>query len=284
MNVQIIQIPYDSGNLGLRMGRGPEHFVDNGLLQILQADDHRVSIESIDPQTKFRAEIRTQFELYRTLAERIAAIRQENKFPLILSGNCGATLGAVAGINNKRLGLIWFDAHGDFNTPETTTSGFFDGMGLATVAGLCWKPLALSIPNFNPIKGENILHVGGRDFGSQERKLFEQSGVSVVDETAVRQTNIQDALKPAMQQLSLKVKEAHLHIDLDVLDPKEAPSNEYAPEGGLSVEQVLEAIELIKEKLNLTSASIASYDPEYDPEQKTLNAGFKLMKNILKIH
>lgn len=165
-----------------------------------------------------------------------------------MSGNCGATLGVVAGTNNKRLGLIWFDAHGDFNTPETSRSGFLDGMGLAIIAGLCWKPLALSIPNFNPMEGENILHVGGRDFGSQERVLFEQAGVSVVDEMVIRQTNIREALKPATQQLSLKAKEAYLHIDLDVLNPKVSPSNEYAPRGGLSVEQVLGAIDLIKEK------------------------------------
>jgi len=155
---------------------------------------------------------------------------------------------------------------------------------LAIAAGLCWKPLALSIPNFNPIAGENILHVGGRDFDSQEKKLFEQVGVKVVDETAVKQTNIREALDQAIQLLSFKTAEAHLHIDLDVLDPKENPSNEYAPEGGLSVEQVLEVIDLIKEKLNLTSASIASYDSECDPERKTLNAGFKLMRSILKIH
>jgi len=212
MNVQVIQIPYDSGNC-LRMGKGPEHFLDNGLTRVLQADGHQVSVESIEPQTKFRAEIQTQFELYRLLAERVSAARQENKFPLILSGNCSATLGAIAGTNKKRLGLIWLDAHGDFNTPETTTSGFLDGMGLAIAAGLCWKPLALSIPNFSPIAGENILHVGGRDFDSQEQMLFKQVGVKVVDETAVRQTNIRDALDQAIQQLSLKTKEAHLHID-----------------------------------------------------------------------
>ncbi len=284
MNVQVIQVPYDSGNSRLRMGRGVEHFVDYGLSEILQADGHQVSVESIESQTKFRAEIQTQFELYRSLAERVATARQKSKFPLILSGNCGATLGVIAGTNKKRLGLIWLDAHGDFNTPETTTSGFLDGMGLAIVAGLCWKPLAHSIPNFSPIVGENILHIGGRDFDSQERKLFEQAGVLVIDETAIRQTNVRDALEPAIRHLSFKTEEAHLHIDLDVLDSKENPSNEYAPEGGLSVEQVLEAIDLIKEKLKLTSASIAAYDPECDPEQKTLNAGFKLMRSILKIH
>jgi len=284
MNVQVIKVPYDSGNPRLRMGRGPEYFVDNGLLQVLQADGHQVSVESIEPQTKFQAEIQTQFELYRSLAERVAAARQENKFPLILSGNCGATLGGIARANKKRLGLIWFDAHGDFNTPETTASGFLDGMALAIAAGLCWKSLALSIPNFSVVEGENILHVGGRDFDFQERKLFEQAGATLIEETILKQTNVRDALEPAIQHLSVNTKGVHLHIDLDVLDPKKTPSNGYAPNGGLRVEQVMEAIELIKEKLPLEAASIASYDPEYDPEQKTLNAGFKLMRSILKIH
>ena len=133
------------------MGSGPEHFINNGLTQALQASGHKIFVESVEPKTEFRAEIRTQFELYGLLAERVAEARQDGKFPLILSGNCGATLGAIAGAGTKRLGVIWFDAHGDFNTPETTTSGFLDGMGLAIAAGLCWRRLAASIPNFSPL-------------------------------------------------------------------------------------------------------------------------------------
>ncbi len=85
-----------------------------------------------------------------------------------------------------------------------------------------------------------------------------------------------------MSNFSLGVEEAHLHIDLDVLNPKETPANEYVTEeGGLSVEQVVEAIGFIKENLKITSATIASFDPKFDPQGKTLQAGLKLIRKII---
>ncbi len=264
------------------MGSGPEHFISNGLAEVLQTGGHEVWVETIESNAGFQAEVKTQFELYRLLAGRVAKARRNGKFPLVLSGNCSATLGAIAGAETKRLGVIWFDAHGDFNTPETTSSGFLDGMGLAIAAGLCWKRLALSIPNFSPIRGANILHVGGRDFDLDERALFEQVGATVVDAAAIKQASVRDVLTPVMSKFRLDVEEAHLHIDLDVLNPKEAPANEYVTEeGGLSVKQIVEAVGIIKENLKITSATIAAFDPKYDSQGRTLQAGLKLIGEIL---
>ena len=282
MKIQVIQIPYDSGNRNVRMGNGPEHFVSNGLAEVLQAEGHEVWVETIESNTEFRTEVKTQFELYRLLAERVAEARRNGKFPLVLSGNCGATLGAIAGAETKRLGVIWFDAHGDFNTPETTSSGFLDGMGLAVAAGLCWKRLALSIPNFSPVRAANILHVGGRDFDLEERASFEQAGVTVIDAAAIQQSSVRNVLTSVMSKFRLDSEEAHLHIDLDVLNPKEAPANEYVTEeGGLSVKQLVEAIGFIKENVKVTSATITAFDPKYDSQGKTLQAGLKLIGKIL---
>ena len=280
--VQVIQVPYDSGNRGVRMGSGPEHFVSSGLAEVLQADNHEVWIETVESKARFRAEIQTQFELYGLLADRVAKAKKENKFPLVLSGNCGASLSAIAGAKANETGVIWFDAHGDFNTPETTTGGFLDGMALAIAAGLCWKRLAASIPNFSSVSGERILHVGGRDFDPEERERLLKTGVSVVDYAGFAQSNVRDALRVALSKFRWNAEEAHLHIDLDVLNPTEAPANEYATgDAGLSVAQAVEAIEFIKENLNVTSATIASFDPNFDSQQKTLQAGLRLIRTII---
>jgi arginase len=283
MNVEVIQVPYDSGHRGLRAGSGPEHFVNHGLAQVLEAGGHQVSVETVESQAEFRAEIQTQFELYGSLAERVAEARRNSRFPLILSGNCGATLGAIAGARTKRPGVIWFDAHGEFNTPETTMSGFLDGMGLAIATGRCWKRLAASIPGFRPIPGSNILLIGGRDFDEGEQIRLEQAEVTVVDNAVIQQTSVQAALHSRLSRLGQDVDEVHVHLDVDVLDPIEAPANNYQfmVEGGMRVEQLREALALIKDNLNVTSATIASFDPRYDPQERTLSVGLQLIKQIV---
>jgi hypothetical protein len=90
---------------------------------------------------------------------------------LILSGNCNAGLGAIAGIDAAKAAIVWLDAHPDFHTPETSASGFLDGMGLAIATGACWGTLAGSIPGFLPVEERNTVLVGARDIdpGEQER-------------------------------------------------------------------------------------------------------------------
>jgi arginase len=281
MKIQLIQIPYDSGNRSLRMGRGPEHLVGNGLPQALQAEGHEVSVEAIEAPTEFRAEVQTQFGLYRSLAAKVDSAKQNDQFPLVLSGNCGATVGVIAGARTSRLGVIWFDAHGEFNTPESTTSGFLDGMGLAIATGRCWKKLALSLPGFRPLPGANILHIGGRDFDESEREGLEQAGATVLDAASVEQKGMRAVLDSIMPEFLRHADEAHLHIDLDALNPKETPANEWLTPGGLSVKDLSEAIGYIKNNLKVTSATVASYDPNYDTQGKTLQASFKFIEQIV---
>jgi arginase len=281
MKVQVILVPYDSGNRSLRMGRGPEHFIENGLVQALETDGHEVSVETIEAPTEFRAEVQTQFALYRSLAERVAAVRQNGRFPLVLSGNCGATVGVIAGAQTKQIGVVWFDAHGEFNTPETTNSGFLDGMGLAVAAGHCWRRLAASIPGFQPIPALNILLVGARDFDEGERERLEEAGGTVVDAATVLQRGMPEVLGAVMPAFLPNMEEVHLHLDLDALDQKETPANAWLPEGGIPVEGVSQTIRYIKGNRKITSATIASFDPEYDPQGKTLNASLKLIRQML---
>jgi arginase len=281
MRVQIIEVPYDSGHRNLRMGAGPEHFVRNGVEGALRDCGHEVQVDCIEAQAPFRAEIKTAFELYRTLAARVASACGEGRFPLVLSGNCSSSLGTLAGLGADRLGIIWFDGHGDFNTPETTESGFLDGMGLATAAGLCWRKMAASIPNFRPIPGNNILHVGGRDFYPEERANFEQSGGTIISAEAIRDADVREALGPSLEALKRRVSRIYLHFDLDVLDPARCPANEFAAPDGLTLAQIEEAIRLIGERLTICAGAIASYDPLLDVKDEVLGAGLAIMKGIL---
>jgi arginase len=280
MNLHIFQVSYDSGAKNARMGAGPGHFIRNGLPEALQARGCNPTVESIEASQPLGAEIATAFELARRLSERVHATIRQGSFPLVLFGNCNTALGTISGAGPADLGIIWFDAHGDFNTPETSTSGFLDGMGLATAAGLCWKPLAASIPGFEPVEAGRIVHVGGRDFDLAELALMERKGVDLVSAGSIRQAGLRLALYPALGRLRSQVKRVYVHIDLDVLDPAEAPANQFPVPGGLSVEQAVQALESIAARFTITACGVGAYAPEYDPENRALQAGIRLIETI----
>lgn len=283
MEVQILQVPYDSGHRGVRMGRGPEHFIQHGADQMLRTQGHDVQLAVIEAEKPFQTEIATAFELYRLLAERVRTAIEKKSFPLVLSGNCNSCLGTLAGIDAKEdVGILWFDGHGDFNTPETTVSGFLDGMGLATATGHCWRKITAKILGFHPVAEANVVLVGARDFDPEEKKLLECSNITTVSAESVRQNGISVALDPALAALRDRVQRIYLHIDLDVLDPQEAMANEFAPPEGLSVDQVEEAIRMIDERFTISAGAIASYDPDYDYEGKAFRAGVRLMKTLIE--
>src|SRR3954465_11389235 len=85
--------------------------------------------------------------------------------------------GTVAGCGCRRTDVVWFDAHGEATTPETTTSGFLDGMGIAILTGACWRTMPSSIPRFEPLPGERVALIGSRDLEPPETALLEHLGV-----------------------------------------------------------------------------------------------------------
>jgi len=280
MNIQLIQVPYDSGYESLRTGCGPDYFMERGLDQILKDSGHQVDSYRITSKSSWKADIETTFELDRYLAEQVGKAIAANKFPFVLAGSCHNCVGTLAGLDQNSLGVIWFDAHGDFNTPETTTSGMLDGMGLAMATGRCWKMMLKSIPGFTPIPDANVIHIGGHDFDPEEKSLLRGSGIGMV-EPASNVDLMRKSLEVALNKLSQQVKKVYIHMDLDVLDTGEALANHAASPGGVSVEFVLEAIGMIKERFEVCAGAIGSFDPDYDKEDTVLNAGIGIIKAIV---
>jgi arginase len=281
MQVQVITVPYDSAQPGKRMGAGLDAFLQHGRVAHLQQRGYDVAAQQVAVESAFPAEIATSFELYRLLSSRVQQARSARQFPLVLSGNCSSALGTVAGCAPQALGVVWFDAHGDFNTPDTTWSGFLDGMGLATLTGRCWQTLAARIPGFRPIPDSAIVHIGGHDFGEQEQRLFAESQITRVPPDVVQSNALRTLLHPVLQRLQAECPSIYLHLDLDVLDPTEAIANEYAAPNGLSIPHMLGIIEMIGEFVTIEACGVASYDPAYDRDHATLQAGFQLIERVL---
>ncbi len=284
MDIRTFLLPYDSARRNDRMGAGPQYWLDNGLEAALQARGHTVCTKLVEAQDDFPTEIKTSFDLYRSLAAEIQRDCAQGQFPLVLSGNCGAAIGGINGLHgvlSDDLGVVWFDAHGDFNIPDTTRSGFLDGMGLATAAGLGWKALAKTLPGFRPVLPSHILHVGGRDFDPAEERLFAEQGVGLVTGPQVREQGIQAALQPAVDALRSRVREIYLHFDVDVLDPTETPANHFPAPGGLYPEEAAAAFRMLRSAFAIRGMGIASFDPKYDSQRKTLQAVMGLLEEVV---
>lgn len=261
-DIHVLAVPYDSAHRTRRMGAGPGHLIALGLLDRLRERGDDVELHELAPSDgAWVAEIGTAFDLDRQLAREVTAARTAGDFPLVLAGNCITSVGTVAGLGAGTTGVIWFDAHGDFNTPETTVGGFLDGMALSTVVGRCWTPLSAGVPGFAPVAEENVLLVGARDLDPAEAELLAASGINHVraEQASVR-------LERELEALGRRVDQLYVHVDLDVLDASEGRANAYASRGGLSRTGLLGAIESAARHSRVAAGAITAYDPSYDAE------------------
>src|SRR4029077_18132032 len=177
--------------------------------------------------------------------------------PIILSGNCGtAALSAMAALDPRSTGIIWFDAHADFNTPETSPSGFLDGMGLAILTGRCWRRLAERFESFQPVLDSQVIQIGVRKKDPPEGQLLQQSGIKQIPTVALA------GLPKALKELSAPT--VYVHVDLDVIDTIVGRAKGWACGGGLSVNQLCDALELIGRSASIVAGAVTCYDPAVD--------------------
>ena len=272
MQIELIAVPYDSAHRGRRMGAGPEHLLRAGLPDSLAGAGYQVHVRVLEaPVDAWQAEIRTAFDLARGVAEAVSNARSIGAFPLVLSGNCGpAALGCVAGLGPAS-GILWFDSHGDFNTPDTTLGGFLDGMALATMTGRCWTQLSAAIPGFRPIPDSSVALLGMRDLDPLEATALEESNI-----LQVRPAELRAQLPSVLSSVVRATTATYLHLDLDVLDPGEGRANAFAAPEGLSRADLAWAIGAIAAERPLGAAALTSFDPDSDQTGRALSAALEL--------
>jgi len=222
---------------------------------------------------RFGTEISTTFDLCALVANRVHQCLRTNVFPILLSGNCNICIGAVAGCGCATTGVAWFDAHGESHSPETTESGFLDGMGISTVTGQCWRTIAGRIPRFSPVPGKRVLLIGSRDVEPQECVLLDRAGV--------RRVSTIEEVGSAVESMSREIEGVYVHLDVDVLDPSDAIANQWTPVGGLTVETLKKAVQEISSRTTLKGFGIGSYDPRCDGNLHALSAAAAVAESVL---
>ena len=259
--IRLVVMPYELARLRGGVGRGPERLLEHGIEDALRACGARVSTELVELDDDFSNEIDAGFELIRRVSDRVRAAIHDGAFPVVLSGSCFAAVGVVAGLDEPAPGVVWFDAHGDFNCPETTISGYFDGMGLAILTGGAWQGLLATVPGARPVPESAVILAGARSLDPPEKPRLEASAVTWLPPQSIESPS---RLVAAIAGMDPAPSGLYLHVDLDVLDTTEAKVNIYSAPGGLSAAQLEALVSATLAGGHVRALSMTAYDPQCD--------------------
>ncbi|HEX5044661.1 MAG TPA: arginase family protein [Candidatus Polarisedimenticolaceae bacterium] len=278
MDLDLIVVPYEAGRRGVGVGAGPEALIEGGLAARLDGAGHDVRLVPVlAPEPANGREIAATFALMVQVSRAVDAARESGRLPLLLSGNCSvAAVGAVAGLRG-RPAVVWFDAHGDLNTPETTTSGFFDGMALSVALGRCWTEMAMRVPGFQPVPARDVVLLGARDMDPGERAFLVRDGLRAIPVEELRR-----GLPRFLETVLPQVSAAYVHLDLDVLDPAVGRANAYAAPDGLREDDVIWTVRQVVSSVPLGALAITAYDPSYDREGRVAAAALRIAEACLR--
>ena len=287
IKIVIIQNPYAGDRATLEYAQGPK-------ILTAEAEKRLGSSIKIVPAVKLSPEEETEYGRWnrfglsnRHLGEQVAKTIKDDYFPIGFLANCSSIMGMLAGLQHSgptrrplRIGLVFIDAHGDFNTPETTMSGMLGGMPVAVAAGQCLTRLRLQSGLDPALPEKYIVLAGVRDTDPLEQERIDNSLIELISVDDIR--GLADNLHTQMERLSKLTDLIYIHIDMDVLDPEEVSGHRLAVPNGPTSKELGAALKLMFQYPKAAALGIASY-PYLDDEDKiSMNAVFNLVEGALQ--
>ena len=213
--------------------------------------------------------------------ERAARMVYDGIFPVFLGGDHSISIGTVSGVakSASQTGLLWLDAHADFNTPETSPSGNVHGMPLATLTGRGYPDL-VDLGDGAAVRAEDVAVVGLRSVDREEREFLAETGVNVYTMKDVDAYGIASVVRSALKDLS-HLDRVHLSFDLDVVDPEVAPGVGTPVRGGLTYREAHLFMELINEAAVVTSLEVVEINPILDSRNGTAELAVELVESLM---
>lgn len=278
--ISIIGVPVDlgAGRRGVDMGPSAIRYanivdrMENCGYDVVDYGDLKIPIpvRNKEENTKLRylKEIKVVNE---ELAVAVSHIIKEGRYPLVLGGDHSIAIGTIAGIadNYRNIGVIWFDAHGDLNTPETSPTGNIHGMPLAISLGYGHSDLVNILNSSAKLKPENVVIIGARFFDKGEKELIKELGIKICTMHDIDKFGMAKVMEDAILYLKNNTDGVHLSFDLDGLDPSDAPGVGTPVKGGLTYREGHLAMEMIAESGLLISAEFVEVNPILDNGNKT---------------
>jgi arginase len=273
----VVQVPYHAGDDGHPSSLGPQRLIDAGAAELFAGRGVAVTVERAGRETAFRDTASSSAEVNRQVAALVRTAVAGGRLPIVLAGSCNACLGVLAGFDHARSGAIWLDCHADFNTPDSTSSGFFAGMSAAVITGHCYGHYWEEIGDNTPLAEDAIAMFGVRNLSPRaERERLENSAIQVVHWRDGQPDR--DPLT-ALDHLARRVREVYLHIDFDAFAPELAPGIADDPTpGGLTLAQAETIIRATGERFYIQAATLATYTPDRDREERTLQLALSLIE------
>ncbi len=248
------------------------------------------NVEAPIPETvEEKAEVR-YVDAVRSVCERAAVRAAEmvsgGLFPVFLGGDHSISIGTVSGVASAanasgagRTGILWLDAHADFNTPETSPSGNVHGMPLAVLTGH-GHPDLVNIGGGTAVRAEDVAIVGLRSMDREEREFLARAGVNVYTMKDVDAYGVASVMRSALQGLS-HLDQMHLSFDLDVVDPEIAPGVGTPVRGGLTYREAHLVMELVNEAAVVTSLDVVEINPILDAKNGTAELAVELVGSLM---
>lgn len=290
-NISIIGVPMDLGadRRGVDMGASAIRYA--GVKRRLESIGYHIEdrgdllVPSPESQPIIHHNLKYLHEITKVNTELAEVVDQEvikGRFPLVIGGDHSIAIGTIAGLakHKKNLGVIWFDAHGDLNTGDTSPSGNIHGMSLAVSLGL-GHPDLTNISGFAPkVKPEHVVIIGARDLDAGERELIKRIGIKVFTMHEVDRLGMPRVMEEAISIVSKGTDGVHLSLDLDGLDPHDAPGVGTPVIGGISYRESHLAMEMLAEADILTSAEFVEVNPILDVQNTTAKVAVALMSSV----
>ena len=249
---------------------------DIGNIPVKQPEEMPVG----EKRAKYLAEIA---ETCKDLAEIVQKCLEEDFVPLVLGGDHSIAAGAVSGVaayfrkEKKQIGYIWLDAHGDMNTPESSPSGNVHGMPLAAVMGY-GAPELVDLLGFKPkVEPQNIVLVGVRDLDLQERRLVKKSGVRVFTMRDIDERGMREVMADALKYATDDTDGISVSLDMDFVDPSDAPGVGTPVRGGVTYREAHLAMEMIADSDAMASMEVVEINPVIDEHNRTALLGVELI-------
>ena len=294
--IEIIGAPLDlgQGRRGVDMGPSAIRYAD--LEPHLEALGHTVvDCGDIDVRIPETLEIGSSTLRYKpailaacdTLRAEVDRSLGAGRTPIVLGGDHSIAIGSIAGVSGhfakqgRSIGVIWFDAHGDSNTPETTPSGNIHGMSLAISMGHGDPDLVRLGGSAPKVDGRRVVLIGVRDLDPGERDMLKRSGATVFTIRDLDERGMRDVVTQAIAIASEGTVGVHVSFDLDVVDPEDAPGVGTAIWGGITYREAHLAMEILSERANVTSLDLVEVNPVLDDRNLTAILSVELTQSLL---